>query len=64
MCMMAGTSTIRISVASSSTASASPNPMNCTASTRVNAKLPNTMIMISAAKLIVDAVVERPSMVA
>ena len=64
MCMIAGTSTMRMSVASSSTAAARPNPTSCTASTRAKAKVPNTKIMMSAALVIVDAVAERPSMVA
>src|ERR1051325_4161428 len=55
MCMMAGTRTMRINVASRNTASASPNPMNCTASTRAKAKLPKTMIMMNAANVIVAA---------
>ena len=64
MCMIAGTSTIRINVASSSTAIAKPNPMNCTASTRANANTPKTAIMIAAANVIVEAVAESPSIVA
>ena len=62
--MKAGTSTIRITVASRSTATASPNPMSCIASTRAKAKIPNTRIMISAADVITDAVALRPSIVA
>ena len=62
--MIAGTSTIRMIVASSSTATASPKPRNCIASTRANANTPNTRIMISAAEVIVEAVAESPSSVA
>ncbi len=62
--MMAGTSTIRMIVASSSTATASPKPRNCIASTRANANTPKTMIMMSAADVITDAVAARPSSVA
>ena len=62
--MIAGTNTIRIRVASSKTAAARPNPTNCTASTRAKAKVPNTRIMMSAALVMVEAVAERPSMVA
>src|SRR5207247_3886707 len=64
MCMIAGTSTMRMSVASSSTAAARPKPTSCTARTRANANVPNTRIMMSAALVIVDAVAERPSIVA
>src|SRR6266516_6319875 len=64
MCMIAGTSTIRIKVASSKTAAARPKPMSWTASTRVNANVPNTRIMIRAALVMVDAVADRPSIVA
>src|SRR5580704_11825244 len=53
-CMNAGTRTKRISVASRSTATASPKPRICTARVRAKAKLPNTRIMISAADVIVD----------
>ena len=63
-CMNAGTSTIRITVASSSTATARPNPRSCIASTRAKAKMPNTRIMMSAAEVITDAVALNPSMVA
>jgi hypothetical protein len=59
--MKAGTSTIRITVASSRTATASPNPRNCMTSTRPNAKTPNTRIMMSAADVITEAVALSPS---
>src|SRR5947208_1780136 len=51
--MIAGTSTIRIRVASSNTAAARPKPISCTASTRANAKVPNTRIMMSAALIMI-----------
>ena len=62
--MNAGTSTIRMTVASSSTATASPNPSSCIASTRANANTPNTRIMIRAAEVITEAVALSPSIVA
>ena len=62
--MNAGTSTIRITVASSSTATASPKPSICIGSTRAKAKTPNTRIMISAAEVITEAVALSPSIVA
>ena len=62
--MNAGTSTIRITVASSSTATARPKPSSCIASTRAKAKMPNTRIMISAAEVMTDAVALSPSIVA
>ena len=45
-CMIAGTSTIRMIVASSSTATANPKPRNCIASTLAKAKTPKTRIML------------------
>jgi len=60
-CMKAGTSTIRMMVASSSTATARPKPRNCITSTRAKAKIPKTRIMMSAADVMTDAVALRPS---
>ena len=64
MCMIAGTNTMRMSVASKSTAAAKPNPSNCAASTREKLKVPKMMIMIAAALVITEAVAVSPSIVA
>jgi hypothetical protein len=62
--MKAGTSTMRTTVASSSTATARPKPRSCITSTPAKAKAPKTAIMMSAAELITVAVALNPSVVA
>ena len=63
-CMNAGTITIRMSVASSSTATARLKPSIWAAKTRENAKVPKTITMIAAALVITEAVAVSPSIVA
>jgi hypothetical protein len=59
--IVAGTSSRRTIVASTSTAVASPTPSSLTIGSGLRAKLRKTTIMISAAAVIVRAVVARPS---
>ena len=61
--MNAGTKTMRINVASRTTATASPNPNSWATSTREKAKVPNKMTMTAAALVMTDAVAPIPSMV-
>src|SRR5262249_26228126 len=59
--MLAGTSTMRTIVASTSTAAARPKPTSCTTRRSAVRKLPNTATMIAAAAVMTLAVDDRPS---
>ncbi len=59
--MVAGTSTMRTSVASMSTATARPRPMSLMARSSATTKLPNTHTMMAAAAVITRAVDASPS---
>ena len=58
--MVAGTSTMRTSVASSNTATARPMPNILPLTSSPRTKAPKTLIMISAADVITRAVLDRP----
>ncbi len=55
-----GTSNVRTIVASRKTATASPNPICWNGASRTGANPPNTVTMISAAPVMIPAVVRRP----
>jgi hypothetical protein len=59
--IVAGTSTIRTTVASSSTAVANPTPNILTIGSSPSTKAPNTLIMMRAAEVMTRAVAEMPS---
>ena len=59
--MVAGTNTMRTTVASSSTATASPRPISLIARRSPSTKVPNTHTMMAAAAVITRAVLARPS---
>ena len=59
--IVAGTRIMRTSVASRSTATASPTPNILPMGSSPRTKAPNTLIMISAAEVMTLAVLDRPS---